>query len=82
VLINNNIKNKCKSSAQNTLLGVKSDTDSEKHLFVIVVDSHTRGCARRIMLRKKWNILKLVKENSHTNIILMSIPQRYDLPEW
>jgi hypothetical protein len=53
VLINNNIKNKCKSSAQNTLLGVKSDTDSEKHLFVIVVDSHTRGCARRRMLRKK-----------------------------
>jgi hypothetical protein len=27
-------------------------------------------------------ILKLVKGNSHTNIILMCIPQRYDLPEW
>jgi hypothetical protein len=27
-------------------------------------------------------ILKLVKENSHTNIILTCIPQRYDLLEW
>jgi hypothetical protein len=28
------------------------------------------------------HILKLAKENSHTNIILTCNPQRHDLPEW
>jgi len=57
VLINNNKKNKCKSSAQNTLFSVKSDSDSEKHLLVIVGDSHTRGCASKIkdILNKNFN---------------------------
>jgi uncharacterized protein (UPF0218 family) len=42
VLINENIKNECKSSAQNTLLSVKSDSDSKKHLLVIVGDIVTQ----------------------------------------
>jgi hypothetical protein len=68
VLINDNIKNKCKSSAKNTLLSVKSDSDREKHLLVIVGDSHTRGCASKIkdILNKNFNGIGFVNPGSNT----------------
>lgn len=65
MLINNKKKNKCKYSAPNTL-SVKSD--SEKHLLVIVGDSHTRGCASKIkdILNKNFNGTGFVNPGSNT----------------
>jgi len=68
VLINNNIKNKYKSSAQNTLLSVKNDSDSEKHLLVIVGDSHRRRCASKIkdILNKNFKGIGFVNPGTNT----------------
>lgn len=67
VLLNNNVNSKCKSSPWNTLVSVKSDSDSEKHLLTLWV-SHTRVCASNIqdILHKNFNVIGLIKPGSNT----------------
>lgn len=79
MVINNKKKNMCKSSAQNTLISVKSDSDSEKHLLVIVGDSHTRGCASKIkdILNKNFNGTGFVNPGSNTFTLANSALQTH-----
>jgi hypothetical protein len=70
VLISN-INSKCKSSAQNTSPSVKSDSDSNKHSLVTVVDSHTRGGASKFknILDKNFNVTRFVNPGSNAFIL-------------
>jgi hypothetical protein len=65
VLIKKNVKKNDGGSVQFMQSNIKNG--SEKHTIVILVDSHTRGCANKIKdtLNKNVNVAHFVKPGSH-----------------
>jgi hypothetical protein len=62
-----------------------STTEDIKHLTnndIIVFGGGTNDVSKNNSQDGPKHIVNIVKMNSHTNIILMSVPHRHDLSEW
>jgi lysophospholipase L1-like esterase len=66
----------------NILSSVESVVSSLTHNDVIVFSGGTKDIGKNNSKEGLRNILNFVKTNTHTNIVLLTVPHRYNLESW